>query len=122
MKSEDFHTKPDGMIEIPEGTVIFNEQSKAKTMYVVVQGEVLISLRGKRLGVATAGEVVGEMALLKATVRSATATTQTDCLLDPIDKEHFESIIQKSPAFALYVMNIMAERIRLSNEILVSRS
>ena len=109
-------------IEFSAGTVIFEEDSEGKMMYVVIQGEVLITLRGQSIGVATAGEVVGEMALLKTPVRSATATAKTDCVLDPINKEQFESLIQKSPSFALYVMNVMADRIRLTNNILTSLS
>ena len=61
-------------------------------------------------------QIVGEMALLKNASRSATVTAKTDCLLEPIDRERFEILIQDSPSFALYVMNVLADRMRLAND------
>ena len=120
MQLKENNTELGVQIEVPVGTVLFEEESKGATMYVVIEGEVVISLHGKPIGVATAGELVGEMALLKSSVRSATATAKTDCVLDPINKERFESIVQNSPSFALYVMNVLADRLRLANETLTS--
>jgi len=118
MASVDEQASPDGPISVPAGTVIFEEDTKGRMMFVIVKGEVEISLRGTQIGMAAAGEVIGEMALLKSATRSATATARTDCVLDPVDKQRFEKLIQRSPSFALYVMNVLADRIRQSNEIL----
>lgn len=103
-------------VKFPAGAVIFEEGSEGLVMYVIVKGEVEISLRGKTLAVASAGEIVGEMALLKNAARSATVTAKTDCLLEAIDRERFEDLVKDSPSFALYVMNVLADRIRLANE------
>ena len=120
MKPKENNAELDDQIEVSAGTVLFEEESMGETMYVVIEGEVVISLHGKSICVATAGELVGEMALLKSSVRSATATAKTDCVLNPINKERFESMIQISPSFALYVMNVLADRLRLANETLTS--
>jgi len=116
---EDQQIQNDGM-KYPAGAVIFEEGTAGLVMYVIVEGEVEISLRGKTLAVASAGEIVGEMALLKNTARSATVTAKTDCLLEAIDRERFEDLVKDSPSFALYVMNVLADRIRLANESLAS--
>ena len=116
LKSKEIQRDPYDVIEFSAGAVIFEEGSEGLVMYVIVKGEVEISLRGKTLAVASAGEIVGEMALLKTPVRSATATAKTDCLLEPVDKERFELLVQDSPSFALYVMNVLADRIRLAND------
>ena len=116
---EDQQNQNDG-IKFPAGAVIFEEGTKGLEMYVIVEGEVEISLRGKTLAVASAGEIVGEMALLKNAARSATVTAKTDCLLEAIDRERFEDLVRDSPSFALYVMNVLADRIRLANESLAS--
>lgn len=120
MHSLDLHLNSDSLLEARAGVEIFAEGAEGDEMYIVIEGEVLITLRGKTLGVATVGEIVGEMALLKATVRSATATAQTDCVLDAIDKDRFQLLVKKSPAFALYVMNVLADRIRLTNEFIAA--
>lgn len=119
MVSIDEQANADSQIDVPAGSVIFEEETKGRMMYVIVKGEVAITLRGTQIAVASAGEVIGEMALLKSAMRSATATAKTDCVLDPVDKQRFEILIQKSPSFALYVMNVLADRIRQSNEVLV---
>ncbi len=120
MAYSELHKDSDTLIEFSAGCEIFHEEDEGDTMYVVVKGIVDISLRGKHLGEATPGEIVGEMALLKSTQRSATAKAKTDCLLDPIDKNRFKELIQISPSFALYVMNVLAERLRIANEILAA--
>jgi CRP/FNR family cyclic AMP-dependent transcriptional regulator len=56
------------------------------------------------------------MALLDSDDRSATATAMTDCVLAPIDVHSFKMLIQHTPDFALHVMNVLADRLRLANE------
>ena len=116
MNSKKVQQNQNEEIKFPAGAVIFEEGTKGLVMYVIVEGEVEISLRGKTLAVASAGEIVGEMALLKNAARSATVTAKTDCLLETIDRERFEDLVKDSPSFALYVMNVLADRIRLANE------
>jgi len=59
-------------------------------MFVVMEGEVYISLDDKILATALPGEIVGEMALINSDIRSATVTAKTDCLLAPT---HFLSLV-----------------------------
>jgi CRP/FNR family cyclic AMP-dependent transcriptional regulator len=94
------------------GTRIFEEGQPGDFMYAVVDGEVEISTQGTRLETATAGSLIGELALIDRTGRSATAIALTDCKLVPIDAKRFQFMIQQTPFFALQVMRIMAERLR----------
>ena len=80
-------------------------------MYVVMRGEVSISLKNKVLAKALPGEIVGEMALINSDIRSATVTANTDCLLALIDQSSFESLLRHVPEFKLHVMNVLANRI-----------
>ncbi len=116
MKSAEHQHDPNEVTEYLAGAVVFKEGTEGYVMYVIIEGEVEISLRGKFLAMASAGEIVGEMAMLKNPTRSATVTAKTDCLLEPIDRERFEILIQDSPSFALYVMNVLADRMRLAND------
>ena len=85
-------------------------------MYVVIKGEVEVTFKGKLLAVATAGEIVGEMALISADIRSATVTAKTDCTLAEIDQSSFESLIRHVPEFSRHVMNVLVERIHHAYE------
>lgn len=69
------------LVEYPADSVIFEEGSTAEFMYVIIQGEITLSLHGKKIGVAAPGAIVGEMALLDSEVRSATGTAISDCVL-----------------------------------------
>ncbi|PZU98773.1 MAG: cyclic nucleotide-binding protein [Pseudanabaena sp.] len=99
-------------ITIPAGQVIFEKGGIADQMYAVIEGEVEISIDGKFLDVTGAGGIVGEMALIDSSPRSATAIAKTECKLVPVDAKRFSFLVQQTPNFALNVMKIMVERIR----------
>ena len=85
-------------------------------MYVVMQGEVTISLNTNLLATASVGEIVGEMALINADIRSATVTARTDSVLALIDQSSFESLLRYVPEFNMHVMNVLADRLQLAYE------
>ena len=60
------------LVKFPAETVIFTEGIEGNQMYVVMEGEVSISLSDKILATAAPGEIVGEMALINSDIRSAT--------------------------------------------------
>ena len=99
------------LVEFTAGTEIFHEDSEGGRMYVVINGEVSVSLKGRELARATSGEIVGEMALISSDIRSATVTAISDCTLAVIDQSSFESLIRHVPEFSLHVMNVLVERI-----------
>lgn len=106
------------LVTYPAGSVIFEEGNDAEFMYVVIEGDVNLSLHGHTIAMVSPGAIVGEMALLDSSVRSATAIAASDCVLVPIDVHSFKSLIQYTPDFALHVMSVLANRLRRVNEAL----
>ena len=104
------------------GGQFFTENQNSDKMYLLVEGEVSL-VRGKKvLDVVKAGEVFGEMAAISQLPRSATAVGRTDCRALSLDSKQFQSAIQKaSPEFALMLMNIIINRLRLTGA-LVSKA
>jgi len=100
------------VLEYPAGTVIAVEGEQGSQMYVVMKGEVAISIHGRNMAVAGPGEIVGEMALINSNVRSATVTAKTDCRLALIDQASFNSLLRYVPDFSLYVMKVLTERLK----------
>ncbi len=100
------------LVEIPAGEVIITEGEPGNRMYIVVNGEVDISLKRRKLGSVLAGEIVGEMALINEDVRSATATAKTDCQLALIDQGSFKLLLKHVPDFAQHVMNVLTTRLQ----------
>ena len=102
--------------EFSDGETIFREDTPGDVMYVVLEGEVEIQVRGRSIYTAVAGEVVGEMALIDSKARSASAVALGQCRLAPVDQQEFLSTVQQVPSFALHIMRVLADRIRCMDE------
>ena len=98
--------------EFRAGTTIFEEKSAGSVMYVVLDGEVEVRRGGKVIEVIKPGDLVGEMALIDAQYRSATAVARSDCRLAVVDEKRFLFMVQQTPFFALHVMRILVSRLR----------
>jgi CRP-like cAMP-binding protein len=105
------------VVTFSAGQTIFTEGEPGDTMYVVQEGEVDILIGDTKLETAGPGGVLGEMALINAAYRSASAVAKTDCKLVPIDETRFKVIVHSTPFFAIQVMRVMADRLRHMNEL-----
>ncbi len=94
------------------GETIFVEGEPGGHMYVVLEGSVRLSVTGRTLEKVAKGGVFGEMALIDAAPRSATATALTACTLVPVSAQRFKALVQENPDFALEIMRVMASRLR----------
>ena len=94
------------------GETIFLEGEEGRLMYVVLEGAVRLSVTGRTLEKVGTGGVFGEMALIDAGPRSATATALTACQLVPVTAKRFRALVKEDPDFALDIMRIMAARLR----------
>jgi EAL domain-containing protein (putative c-di-GMP-specific phosphodiesterase class I) len=79
--------------DIPAGSTIFAENDPPTTAFLIERGEVEVSTmqRGERtiLGRLGPGMLLGEMAVIDNSPRTATATAISDCTLTPIDRRQF---------------------------------
>ncbi|HQZ45448.1 MAG TPA: cyclic nucleotide-binding domain-containing protein [Usitatibacteraceae bacterium] len=94
------------------GDTIFVEGDEGRVMYVVLEGAVRLSVTGRTLEKVVKGGVFGEMALIDAAPRSATATALTACSLVPVTALRFKSLVRETPDFAIDIMRVMAARLR----------
>ena len=102
--------------EYEQGILIFKEGEIGDCMYISHQGEVNIHKGGTTLAILKEKEVFGELALLDAEVRSASATTNTDCVLFRIEQEPFYELIDNRPEVARGFIKILCQRLRAQNE------
>lgn len=98
------------------GEVLFREGEAGEVMYVVKTGELEIVTRNHMLERTGPGGIVGEMALVDKSPRSATVTAASDCEVIAVDRRGFTFMVQNTPFFALHVMGILADRLRAMNE------
>jgi CRP/FNR family cyclic AMP-dependent transcriptional regulator len=98
------------------GDTIFKEGDPGDMMYVVIDGEVEVVVKGRVVETIGAENFLGEMALIDEQPRSATAIARTDCKLAPINATRFNFLVQQTPHFALHLMRAMADRMRRRSE------
>jgi CRP-like cAMP-binding protein len=104
------------IIEFPKKTVIFTERDSADFMYVVLSGEIELTLMGEPLGMERSGGVIGEMAMIHSMgTRSATAITLTKVKLARLNNGQFRKLVSENADFALHIMSVLANRLIVAN-------
>jgi len=97
------------------GEVIFRAFDMGAEMYVVLEGQVELTIGSNVVETLGPGEPFGEMALIDQAPRVATATAKTACKLAVIPEKRFLFMVQTTPHFALQIMKVMADRLRKMN-------
>jgi len=104
---------------VAAGTVFFAENEKASRillkrdkMYLLLEGDVALSAKGKPIGAVKIGEIFGEMAAISDSPRSATAVARSDCRVIALDDRQFGAALQKKPEFALMMLGVLIQRLR----------
>jgi CRP-like cAMP-binding protein len=98
--------------EVGDGEVIFTENEPADVLFVVLSGEVQLSLRGEVLATEGEGGIVGEMAMIESADNSTTATAIGEVRLARVDRDQLRQVIAKNGDFSMHVMGVLANRLR----------
>lgn len=109
-----FRNSPD-LRTVPAGEVLFSEGEAGDLMYAVVEGTLHLSVGGRVVDEVGPGQIVGEMALIDQSPRSATVVAAVNTTVAPVDRKRFVYLVQEHPTFALLVLELMAERLRRAN-------
>ena len=101
-------------VDMAAGSAFFTEGQASDRMYLLIEGEVALSREGKSLDIVRADEIFGEMAAITGQARTATATARSACKALTLDAQQFQRAVQANPEFALVLMGIMNNRLRLT--------
>jgi CRP/FNR family transcriptional regulator, cyclic AMP receptor protein len=115
IKLDVFHNESEGRTYEP-GEKVFSEHEMGFEMYVVIKGEVELSINGEPIEMLGEGEPFGEMALIDQAPRTATATAKTECVVLPIPEKRFLFMVQQTPYFSLQIMKVITDRLRKAND------
>jgi len=91
---------------------IVQEGQAGMRMYVVLEGNVAVSIGGSVVERLGPGGVFGELALVEQSPRLASVAAETDCSLLPVNRAAFLALVESSPEFAASLLNKLAERLR----------
>jgi CRP/FNR family transcriptional regulator, cyclic AMP receptor protein len=98
------------------GSVIFREGDEARELFVIKSGQVRIQIGNRTVTELAANSIFGEMALIDNEPRSATAIAVTDVELVGVSEKQFLFLVSQTPYFALKVMRVLAQRLRVTNK------
>jgi len=96
-------------------SIILSETAEADVLYIILSGEIELSLKGEVLSRETAGGIIGESAILGYNQGSPTVRALTAVKLARLDREQFNRMIAGNPAFSQQVLVAMANRLRAVN-------
>lgn len=92
--------------------VLFQEGQAGNTCYIVVQGSVVISKNGQAINVMNQGACFGEISLLvSGGVRTATVTTQRECILLEIHQNDFYKMLSQNLLLAKEIETLAMQRL-----------
>ena len=106
-----------GALQLAAGDFLFREADSGDKMYVLLEGEMEILLGDFVLETAGPGTLIGEMALIDDSPRTASVVAKTSCRLAEIDRRRFHFLVQQTPHFATHVMKTLADRLRHMNAV-----
>jgi CRP-like cAMP-binding protein len=112
MNPAELFSKDSNTITLAAGDVLFREGDPGESMYVLLEGTVEITINGQTVEKAEAGALLGEIALIENSPRSATVTATTHCRFAQVDQRRFHFLVQQTPFFATHVMHVLAGRLR----------
>ena len=121
MNPAELFRKETDTLQLAAGDFLFREGEKGETMYVLLEGEIDIFLGDFVLETAGPGALLGEMALIDDSPRTANAVAKSPARLAQIDRRRFHFLVQQTPHFATHVMKTLADRLRQMNAVTAVR-
>ncbi len=103
-------------VRLAAGKTLFTQGSPGDKAYFIQEGqlEILNTAGGREVLIAVRkpGELIGEMALLEETPRSAAVRARVDSLLFAIGKQQFDQLFGSSPAALKNMLHTVLFRLR----------
>ncbi|RPD45016.1 Crp/Fnr family transcriptional regulator [Hymenobacter sediminis] len=103
-------------VSFPAQHPIFAKGDLGTSLFIIYTGEVGIFTEEHRLATFREGEFFGELALLDAEPRSASAVTQSPVVAFRLDQEDFYDVMEECAEVLQNILRVLCQRLRLQNE------
>ena len=100
-------------VEWPEGKTVIQEGRPGSEFFLLIEGAVSVSRDGEWLRELTAGEWVGEIALISNVPRTATVVTTSPVQALVLTRGGFSQLVADNPSIAAKVLALLGERVAL---------
>jgi len=110
------------IVELERGAVLFREGEQGDCAFIIEKGALKITTDTNGspylLRIAKAGEIIGEMAVIDDSPRSATVTVARDVRLRVIHKDQLRSRLEQADPVVYLMMRVITDRFRSSVKVL----
>lgn len=110
------------LVSLRKGEVVIEEGAPGDALYMILDGECIVTkLSGNSqvvIAVRGPSEILGELALLEQTPRSASVSALTDCKLYRIPVDTFFTLITTHPSAILSILKTVISRLRTTETML----
>jgi CRP-like cAMP-binding protein len=98
-------------LEVKPGKVLCQEGQIGHEFFVIVEGKVRVTRKGRRLATLNSGDFVGEIALLTEMPRNATVTAETPVRLFVLTRREFHALLDQNPNVERKVLRALGRRL-----------
>jgi CRP/FNR family cyclic AMP-dependent transcriptional regulator len=98
-------------VEVEPGEVLCKEGEIGHEFFVIVEGNVKITRKGRSVASRGSGDFVGEIALLEEIPRTATVKAETPVRLFVLTRKDFRHLLDENPSVERKVMRALARRL-----------
>lgn len=98
-------------VALPAGKVICEEGKPGHEFYLVLDGEVSVKRKGRKVATLGPGSHFGELALLHRGPRNATVTTEAPTSVLVLGQREFSGVLDEIPGLAHKMLTYMAGRL-----------
>jgi CRP/FNR family transcriptional regulator, cyclic AMP receptor protein len=98
-------------LEVEPGRVLCTEGEVGREFFVLVEGKVQITRKGRRVATLAGGDFVGEIALLTELPRTATVTAETPVRLFVLTSREFHAVLDRDRNLERKVLRALARRL-----------
>lgn len=109
------YTQPT-LVNVPAGEQIIKQGAESDHVITLFEGEADVVVDGIKVGEVKQGEVIGAMALLTDSPRSATVRARSDCTILKVAGSDFEKLIRSKPSMIHSLLRDMANSIKSLNQ------
>lgn len=111
-----------GFVYFQPGDVIIRQGDEADSVFSLFEGEAEVLVDRVVVGQIREGEILGALAVLTESKRSATVRAKTRCSVVKVPRDQFQTLIRSNPSMIHRLLVDMAQQIQKMNQQVVALS
>jgi len=95
-----------------KGETIVKEGEETDDAYIILEGEIEVTKKGKYVATLTENQIFGEIALVDQRPRTATCTAKTAVTLGQVTRSNYTTLLKQRPEAINPLLRIVTDRMR----------